>query len=136
MSETLISKVKDILTFFEEHYSAKIDDIFVEEYIKKDGSREYQNIEFFSKEFIYEATNFMITDAFSCYSLNNQIRIITIEKENYDFINATNESKCNIRITTYDNFSFTLKASKENCDYLKKIFDSYLKPNLRIKTIS
>lgn len=56
MKNTLIDRVEKIIMFFEDVYPAKdVGDIFVEEYLTKHGSREYDSLTIFSKDLMFEA---------------------------------------------------------------------------------
>lgn len=130
MTETFRERVETIYAFYAEICPDEITDIFVSEYIKEDKSREYENLWFFSSKHCMEAHNFVTTDNFDMDSMRNKVSTFTIEKRDYDFKKATEESRVHLKV----NFPYTLraceiKASKENCDYLKKILLKYFLPN-------
>jgi hypothetical protein len=133
MKGSLTNKVENIMNFFEENFSEEIIDIFVEEYIKKDGSREYESLEFFSEKYIFEAKNFMITDENIFWSFVDSFTYIRLIRENYDFKQTNQSSRFSLHCGTDKNAIFNLKSSQENCDHLKEILMRYIKPNLKIK---
>lgn len=130
MTKTLRKRVETIYAFYTEICPDEITGIFVSEYIKEDKSREYENLWFFSSKHCMEAHNFVGTDNFDMDSTRNNVATWTIEKKDYDFKKATEKSRVHLTV----NFPYTLrvcdmKASKENCDYLKNIFLKYILPN-------
>ena len=130
MKGSLTKKVEEILQFFEENFSEKAIDIFVEEYIKEDGSREYESLQFYSEKLLFEARNFRLNDDFAVFSLINDITFIRMNKENYDFKNANEDSRFTLSFGTGKKVFADLKSSKKNCDQLKKILFKYIRPNL------
>lgn len=131
MGNILIDKVEESFLFFETNFIEEIEDIFVEEYITQDGSREYISVQFFSSEHVFEVQNFMITNELTCFPYINCINTIHIIKEDYDFNEANDNSKFEIKYSTDRGTITTLKSSKRNCDHLKNIFEKYLRPNIR-----
>ena len=108
----------------------KLEDIFVEEYIKKDGSREYDAIRFYSKNFKFLADNFIKTDDLRITKNNEAYTHIRIKAEKYNFKKATDESRLLVFGTTNKGYHTEIKASKENCDHLEYIILKYMIPNL------
>ena len=109
----------------------EIVDIYVGDYIKEDGTREYETLVFFSDRFLVEANEFIIQDKLMIVPIKNKIKIFRIEKKDYDFIKATEQSRLScefIRVGAERAFEF--RAARENCDNLKNIILKYIKPNL------
>jgi hypothetical protein len=69
-----------------------------------------------------EAKNFVIQDNFDIAELPNHVTYCRIEKTEYDFINANDKSRLFIHVNTDRGVTCEFKASKENCDFLRKIF--------------
>lgn len=130
-TKALYERIADIYEFFNEIYSEEITGIFIDEYIKSDGAREYEAITFFSKRFSMSARSFISEDDFSVALIQKRIDYYSIRKENYDFKQATEESKCNIEAFLEGGATLKLKASKKNCDHLKEVFLEYVIPNLK-----
>jgi hypothetical protein len=131
MKESLTKRVEEILTFIEENFSEKILDIFVEDYIKEDGSREYESLIFFSDDQYFEAKNFTINDNFYIISFTNSITFIELTKVNYDFKETNDDSRFILNFNIGNVGGINLKASKNNCDNLKMILMKYIQPNLK-----
>lgn len=62
----LIDRIKTICEQYKEISTEEITDIFVTDYINKDGSREYENLWLFSDDCCMEANNFITEDSFDC----------------------------------------------------------------------
>lgn len=129
ITEILKKKILDIYEFYEHVCPEKIEDIFVTEYIKDDVSREYESVWFFSEKYCMEAKSFTTVDNFDMCSLSKAVIYLCIEKKNYDFKKATAESRLTLGFQTSDLMG-DIKATRENCDYLKDIFLKYFVPNL------
>jgi hypothetical protein len=112
-----------------------MDDILVEDYINSDGSREYTCLNFFSADVIFSANGFLIRDDFAASPTVKDIYYLKINKESYDFKNATEHSRLTVDLyysglTGGGNY----KAAKENCDQLRKMILKYFVPNLRSRS--
>lgn len=133
ITKPLLERIAEIFEFYRGFCPEKITGIFVSEYMKEDGTREYENLWFFSERYSMEAKQFVTKDDFDLMPMKG-IGYLRIEKEEYDFGKATEKSRLNLQFnftpSTLGGLSGTIKASKENCDYLKNIFEKYVKPNL------
>jgi len=109
----------------------EITGIFVTDYVKKDGIREYENLWFFSEKYCMEAKQFVIKDDFDIVSIQKHVYRWRIEKRDYDFKEATDMSRLTLYFVLESQITAGLKASKGNCDYLRDIFIKYIKPNLK-----
>lgn len=127
----LIDRIKTICEQYKEISTEEITDIFVTDYINKDGSREYENLWLFSDDCCMEANNFITEDSFDCSTLKNRITRWEVNKQNYDFRDTSEKSRLNINFNMENDLSGELKASRENCNFLKDIFLTYIKPNLK-----
>lgn len=130
ISNTLKKRIEEIYNFYQKVCSEEITTIFVTDYIKKDGTREYENLWFFSKKYAMEAKRFIGEDDFDMMQTQNRIHYWKIKKNNYDFEKPEEKSRLHLHIGLIHDLSGNFKASKENCDYLKKIFLEYVIPNL------
>jgi len=131
ITEPLQKRIETIYEHFTRIFSYEITDILVEEYIKEDGSREYETVDFFSKAYILSAVNFITKDDFRIGPLENQIAGMFIEKENYDFATATEKSRLHVKCACRrQGATITLKASKVNCNYLTEILLKHIIPNM------
>lgn len=127
----LVQRVDVILKFYESICPEEIADIYVSEYVKEDGSREYENLWFFSTNFVMEAKNFIQQDNFDMLTIKKRIPYWRIEKRDYDFVRGTDTSRLSLHFSTGPlGLSGNLKASKENCDHLRDILKSRILGNM------
>ena len=131
VANALWNKIEMIYEFFEEIYPDEITDIFIEDYIKEDGLREYESLLFFSKKNCMEAKQFITKEDFDVAPIKKRIYYWTIQKQNYDFKKATEKSRLYLRFELDTGVTCGVKAAKENCDYLRKIILKYIVPNLK-----
>jgi len=131
MTETLMQRISTIFDFYSETCPDEITDIFVTDYIKQDGTREYENIWFFSSLFCMEAKLFITADDFDITPFKNRIVRWKIEKQNYIVTRATDQSRATVDFSLDTGVYGKMKASKENCDYLWVIIQKYISPNLK-----
>ena len=125
-------RVEAIYRFYQQTCPEEITGIFVTDYVNEDGSREYENLWFFSPSYCMEATRFIHGDDFDLTVLHDQvIRWVIVMKE-YDVGKATSKARLNLKVDICDrSISGELKASNENCDYLMKTLKEHITPNLR-----
>ena len=131
MTETLCTRVETIYEFYEETSPDELTDIFITDYLKEDGERVYENLWFFSLKHCMEAKLFVTKDDFDITPIRNRIYYWTIQKQDYNFKKAMEKSKLYLNIKLDTGIEGNLKASKENCDYLKDIILKYVVPNLK-----
>lgn len=130
ITDTLRVRIEYIYKIFKEMCPDKIVDIFVTNYIKEDGSKEYENLWFFSTKYTMEAKNFIRIDDFDISPIKNRINYWKITMENYNYQSATQTSRLFLKFRLAADVNCELKASEENCDYLRDIIQKYVKPNL------
>ena len=116
---------------YKELYPDEIMDIFITDYIKEDGSREYENLWFFSEKTCMEAKQFITTEDFDIIRIKKRVNIWNIRKHNYDFKKAIDTSRLFLRVNFDIDVDGELKAAKNNCDNLRKIILKYIVPNLK-----
>lgn len=131
ITETFRKRIETIYEFYGNICPDEIGGIFVTDYIKEDGSREYQNLWFFSPKYCMEAKLFITTDDFDITPIQKRVYYWTVEKKNYDFKKATEKSRLHLKITLDAGIKGDLKASKGNCDHLRNIILRYIAPNLK-----
>ena len=128
-----LDRVKEILDFYQRLFPDQIKDIFVSEYVQEDGTRKHQGLWLFSTTSIMEAKDFLRKDKddFDFMFIRNQVKYWTIEKTEFDFDIATKSSRMNITCSMQNSsLSCYFKASAENCEHLKLIFNKYILPNI------
>ena len=127
-TNTLSERVSFLYEVASKMCPEKIERIFIDDYINEDKSRGYESIWFFSKRFILEAHDFETK-----YELDIVPIIVyrfLIQLKDYDFCEATEESRMRVFITFGEDMTGELKASKENCDILRDIVFTYIQPKL------
>ncbi|MFX1450282.1 MAG: hypothetical protein ACFFCM_05545 [Promethearchaeota archaeon] len=132
----LYKRVEAIYHFYEKIIKEEIIVLFISEYITKDGTREYEHLVFFSENYAMSAKEFIKMDLFDCIIYKKRIIRWEINKKNYDFVKAKENSRMNLVFTfetAIEINSFDLKASKENCDYLKDLFNNIVVPNMLLE---
>jgi hypothetical protein len=124
-------RVNDLLEQYKNLFFEDIQDIFIEEYIDKNGEKTYEALHCFSKNFDFEITNFLFNDKIFIVPTKNNFDVFKIvEKEDYDFSVATDKSRLMISVSASGgNLSGRYLASKKNCEYLTKIIKTYIFPN-------
>ena len=130
MPAPLRERVKTIYEFYRKIIPDEITDVFVTDYLNKDGTRVYENLWFFSETYCMEAKQFITKDDFDITPIKVRMRYVRIQKEDYDFKKATEKSKVNLYFGLETGVTGDLKASNENCDYLKDTFLKHFTPNL------
>ncbi len=129
VEKNLQERISQIFLFYANYLCPEtIQDIFVTDYMSEE-SREYENLWLFSKNYAMEAKRFISEDNFDISPITN-IKRIEINKTKYDFIEANDSSRLNLYCDLESAF-LQMRASKENCDYLKVIIDKYLKSRLK-----
>ncbi len=108
----------------------KIEDIFIEDYIKEDGTREYTDLDFNSKNYGLSARNFLSKIDYSITFITNRVEYFAVQTQDYDLNKATDKSRMNVEVI-FEQFTSHFKAAKNNCDYLSKLIEKYIKPNLK-----
>ena len=124
-------RIEQIYEFYSEICPEEIEVVFVSDYNKEDGSRIYEQCRFYSKHFVMVADNFLQADDFSFFN-SSSLRIfgIRIEKKHYDFKKANDKSRMILVVEFEDNIMAHIKATKENCDYLKVLMQKRYMPSV------
>lgn len=131
VANALWKKIEIIYEFYEEIYPDEITDIFITDYIKEDGLREYESLLFFSKKNCMEAKQFITKEDFDVTPIEKRIFYWTIQKQNYDFKKATEKSRLHLKFYLDTGMTGEAKAAKGNCDYLREIILKYVVSNLK-----
>lgn len=124
-----LKRAELVLDFYEQIFPNQIEDIFVSNYFDKDGNRQFENMWLFSKRFIMEAKNFLQEDDFDSVPLRKQVKYWSIKKTEYNFTDATSKSRMTVDFILLSEINGILKASGENCNYLKSLFMKHILPN-------
>ena len=131
ITEILSNRIENIYEFYRDMCSDEITNIFVTDYIKRDGTREYENLWFFSQKYAMEAKLFIEKDDFDITPIRKRIVYWEIQKQNYNFTKAGEKSRLYLEFRLDTGMGGELKASKKNCDYLREIIREYIVANLK-----
>lgn len=132
LSTVYCNRVEEIYNFYKEICPETIQDIFITEYINEDQSREYENLWFFSENYIMEAKKFISQDNFDMTVFSNIIRW-EMQKKDYNFNKAVIQSRINAKFEDSNSIPSYFKASGENCDYFKEMFMKYILPKIKME---
>lgn len=131
ITKALCERIETIYKFYQERCPDEITGIFITDYMKEDGSREYENLWFFSEKFTMEAKQFITKDDFDLTPIKKRVYYWKIQKQDYDFKKATEKSRLYLQFYLDTKIEGDFKAAKENCDYLREIILKYVAPNLK-----
>lgn len=128
----LIAKVEAVYQFYSKFIGTQIDDIFVSEYLNKDGSRVFENLWFFNDHYCYEAKQFMSTDDYDADLIRKSIAWYSVKKTDFDIV--ADSYNDNSRMILTFGFAVTartgeMKASRVNCKKLAYILKKYILAN-------
>lgn len=127
IGKSIKKRVWEIYKFYEDICPEEVTQIFVTEYISEEGEKIYENLSFFSDSYGMEAKDFINKDDFDMVLLE-EMTYWNIKKNDYNFKTATEASRLYIELVLSSNTYYEFKASKNNCDYLKKLFIEFLLP--------
>jgi len=130
VSSVVIERINHLHSLYQPIFPEEIQDIFVEQFKNKTGEYEYVSLFLFSKNYQMEIPNFMNLDQISIFRLSNQLDYLKINSSNYNFREAEQSSELTVEYSLGLVGDFEINGIGKNCDYLKNIFDHYLKPNL------
>lgn len=132
-----LEKCHETLTFYDMLFN-DITDAFVSEYIDSEGKRQYESLWLFSENYLCEAKQFLTIDDFDYVPIKNKITRWNIKKKDFikknelDISHINSRSRITLEIMISPDTIGTLKASKDNCGHLWKIFRIYIIPNIMI----
>ncbi|MBU4374370.1 MAG: hypothetical protein KKD69_03760 [Euryarchaeota archaeon] len=130
-TQVMHNRIETIYEVCSEICPDEIVDIFVDEYIKEDGSREYEDLNFFSDTYQFGAKQFLTKDDYGIARIKKKVLLSKIQMQNYDFKKATEKSRLYLEVKFEGELNASFKASKENCDFLRDIILKYYKPNFK-----
>ncbi len=131
IAKPLQERIEQIYEFYSEFCPEEITRLFVTDYIKDDGSREYENLWFFTPSFCMEAKQFILKNSFDMDAISKRILNWEVQSRDYDFHQAGENSRLSLIFHLSDRRACQFKASKENCDYLKVLLQECVIPNMR-----
>lgn len=130
-TDPIIVKVESVYNDYLKVCPDEITGIFVSEYVEDSGERIYENLWFFSERYCIESKNFTQGNNIDIAPLKKEVHRIFLDKKDYDLNNANVQSRMVLHFALSFGISGTIKASKENCDYLRDIIKKYIIPNLK-----
>jgi len=129
MADAFILRVSSTIDLHEACATEPFDDIFISDYVKEDGTRAFESLWLFSKNYVYEAKNFLTEDSLDC--LPNRICYWELKKRDYDLKNYSMQSRMNLKTNFRPEYRGEFKASGVNCNYLVMIFTKYFKAQVK-----
>ena len=112
-------------------YGDDIKDCFVSEYLDSNGTKNYENIWFFSDNFVCESKSFLFAaPTYDTASIKNLISHWISSVENYELDRATLDARMTLEFTMSTHTKAFLRGSGVNCEHLVKILKTYVIPNL------
>lgn len=130
LTDPIIVRIRSVVDFFSVKLGITIEDILITEYIKEDGGRVYESIWLFSDNYCMEAKSFLDNDDFDMVLHLNNMVYWSVKKQDFEFDTPNENSRLFIRAQTKNLVDLNLKASKNNCHYLKEIFLKYILQNV------
>ena len=128
-TRVLLERIEFIYNLCSDMCQDKIEDVFVTDYVKEDGMREYENLWFFSKGYCLEAKKFLSEINLDITPIKNRVTYWTVTAQDFDFKKASEKSRLHLRYDLVQRISGEFKAARGNCDSLQAIINKYVKPN-------
>ena len=122
LNTSTIARINFIFDFYKETCPEEISDVFITDYLDKNGVRHFESLWFFSANMIMEADLFLSQDDCDLAILKNNIVRWNVSKKGYDFKEVKEESRMKIVVYLKRDMRCTFKASGLNCNKLKEIF--------------
>lgn len=106
-----------------------INDVFISEYTKEGGAREYETLHFFTESHFFEVLHFVSSP--EIWIAKYAPVHVSLTRKNFDFANATSESRFVADINFVDSdFHLEFKASSDNCMNAMNIINKYILPRI------
>ncbi len=125
-------RIRVIFDFYKSISEDEIIDIFINTRINKDSETVFDSLFFFTEKSVMEAKSFLTKDQFDLDFLKERVAYWEITKENYDFENATADSRLSIFAKLKRPSVLNLTAEGNNCDELRRIFKKFIVANQNI----
>ena len=124
-------RIEELIIMIKNLHSEEIIDIIIGEYINKEGESEIIGLGIYSENFVSIFGNFLHDNEFALFNHKKPLESIRFITENYDFLEATQDSKLGVTFLFRKGEGFAGRASGTNCDYLKTIIYKYFIRSLR-----
>lgn len=132
-SKTMATRIEKLVKLFNSATQISFKTVFVEEFMKKDGNREFQTVIFFRNDLYGETPISSTNGTVVVTSIEKIISRIDLQATNYNYKSVKTNSRLTINFWTGPEETYTLRASGKNCNYLYDVYKTYLKPNFVIK---
>jgi hypothetical protein len=126
LARILRERVETISNFYEPLCPEPLADIFITDYVAEEEGRRFENLWFFSEHYMMEAKFFASQDSFDFAPIPHVLHWV-ITKSEYDFERAGATSRMTVSFNSPE-LSGVLRATAENCDYLRDILIKYFNP--------
>ena len=130
MTKVDVARVDEVVKFYEAFSPEKVESMFVSEYTTEEGQKQFESLWMFSRHLLMEAKQFLLQDNFDFAPNDMGGEHLVIEKQEYDFQEAGEDSRLTLTFTLRSDISAELKASGSNCDQLREICLRHFLPNL------
>ena len=133
IEEPILEKLEVIYSHIQKIYPCKVLDVFIDDYYQEDGTHVFEDITFFTEEGEITAIHFLKKSEYLFTPKNMIVYSITINSKDYDFEKANKNSRLTItyNVTEAVKVIGLFKATGNNCDYLMKCYQNYMKPSFK-----
>lgn len=130
-TSVVITRVENLIEILHEIVPINFTGIFLNDFITQDGTMQFDTLYLFTDVEILQARNFLQTDNFELGGYKKAVSSFEIQEQDYDFKMTSEKSRLTILLNLASGTRiYQFKASRENCKYLKRILDLYLRPNI------
>ena len=127
ISTVLMEEIKKIYKLCVDLCPEEIEDILLEDFYIESGHRDYEAINFFSKNYII-GKHIYGDNKISLIPLCKSIKKISIDIIEFDLVNVKPESRMRLYLP---DINYELKAASDNCLQLVNVYEKYIKPNYK-----
>jgi len=130
ITQPIIDRIAYIMDTFASILLEPIKALYLSEYMTGAGERVLESVWLISENYMFEMKEFINKEIIDITPYYRAINYCLFEKENYDMTKGVPKSQLTISFTLEDDTRGTLKGSGINCDYLLKIYEEFIKPNI------
>jgi hypothetical protein len=134
MGAPLIERGLSVIESVERLLTEPIRYLFVSEYRDEGGNRNFESLWILTEGYMSESQGFLTGDRFDIVPVHQGLVRLETNREHFDFVTATDQSRLSINISFPPSGSTGLsgnfKASGENCTALVGVLQGYLLPLL------
>lgn len=129
-------KVKDnielVIRYVTKLCKEEVIDIFVEDYYKDNGSREYGSLWLISNGYLCEVRDFRSTVEYDIdvAPIKDGVIYLRTYLKDYDLKEKSNKSRVRVEFINKQTTDFEWRAAGKNCDKLMELIENYIKPNM------